>query len=80
MSDEQSTEEEGKTPEVQDQTTESGDTSEVNDQQADSRPDWLPQKFETPEQLAVSYGELEKSLQRNANRSQKRYSNKSRRL
>tara|TARA_B100001939_G_scaffold336572_1_gene339824 strand:+ start:2213 stop:2998 length:786 start_codon:yes stop_codon:yes gene_type:complete len=62
MSDEQSTEEEGKTPEVQDQTTESGDTSEVNDQQADSRPDWLPQKFETPEQLAVSYGELEKSL------------------
>ena len=24
------------------------------------RPDWLPQKFESPEQLSVAYGELEK--------------------
>jgi len=36
-----------------------GNPSETNDNQADSRPDWLPQKFETPEQLAHSYKELE---------------------
>ena len=39
--------------------------TETNSEQIDSRPDWLPQKFETPEQLAVSYGELEKSLHTN---------------
>ena len=75
MSDEVSTEtQEGQTP----QTTTNRDSgeegyqndsmetqssaTETNSEQADSRPDWLPQKFETPEQLAVSYGELEKSL------------------
>ena len=26
------------------------------------RPDWLPEKFKTPEDLAKSYGELEKKL------------------
>lgn len=75
MSDEVSTEtQEGQTP----QTTTSRDSgeegyqndsmetqssaTETNSEQVDSRPNWLPQKFETPEQLAVSYGELEKSL------------------
>lgn len=29
---------------------------------ADQRPDWLPEKFKTPEDLAKSYVELEKSL------------------
>jgi len=36
-----------------------GNPSETNDNEADSRPPWLPQKFETPEQLAHSYKELE---------------------
>ena len=36
-----------------------GNSSETNDNQDVERPDWLPQKFETPEQLAHSYKELE---------------------
>ena len=45
-----------------DTTTNEANTQEVNDNQVDSRPDWLPQKFETPEQLAHSYKEMEGKL------------------
>ena len=32
------------------------------DNQPSERPEWLPEKFKTPEDLAKSYSELEKKL------------------
>ena len=34
----------------------------AEDNQASERPDWLPEKFNSPEDLAKSYTELEKKL------------------
>ena len=75
MSDEVSNEtQEGQTPQETTGTKDSGEegfqateASPDNTQTADvqqnaERPDWLPQKFETPEQLAHSYKELEGKL------------------
>ena len=75
MSDEvqTATQEEGQTPQTTNDSGEEGyqetanhgnvqnegNPSETNDNQDDSRPPWLPQKFETPEQLAQSYKQLE---------------------
>ncbi|MDA9061836.1 hypothetical protein N9K23_00515 [Planktomarina temperata] len=38
------------------------DAPVVEDNQASERPDWLPEKFNSPEDLAKSYTELEKKL------------------
>jgi len=38
-----------------------GESEQPQETQSE-RPDWLPQKFERPEELAVSYGELEKAF------------------
>jgi len=75
MSDEVSNQEEGQTQETtnrdsgeegyQSQPDSQGNetnTQEANSQEAVERPDWLPQKFETPEQLANSYNELQKAF------------------
>lgn len=35
---------------------------EATDNQSEDRPEWLPEKFATPEELAKSYAELEKKL------------------
>ena len=62
MSDEQTIEqsdESTNTTEVNNESTISQDSGEQN---VVERPDWLPSKFETPEQLSVSYGELEKKF------------------
>jgi hypothetical protein len=41
----------------------SSDESSSEDRpEADSRPEWLPEKFKSPEDLAKAYGELEKKL------------------
>lgn len=62
MNDEQTFDESNETtdqsPEVAEQSS-PADSGEENPHL--ERPDWLPTKFETPEQLAVSYAELEKS-------------------
>ena len=54
----QQTEETQETTEAQVQTN----PSDSGEEEAPSRPDWLPEKFETPEQLVTSYGELEKKF------------------
>ena len=72
MSNEQATEQEGQTQQTnskdsgeegyQSQPDTAGNeahTEEANSNETSERPDWLPQKFETPEQLAHSYKELE---------------------
>lgn len=38
-----------------------GESEQPQETQSE-RPDWLPEKFERPEELAVSYGELEKAF------------------
>ena len=54
----QQTEQTQETTEAQVQTN----PSDSGEEEAPSRPDWLPEKFETPEQLVTSYGELEKKF------------------
>ena len=49
----------GDNEEVKIQTTESGEGAIP---MKSDRPDWLPEKFESAEELAKSYGELEKKL------------------
>lgn len=48
---------------IESQTEEvlTGESEQPQETQSE-RPDWLPQKFERPEELAVSYGELEKAF------------------
>lgn len=46
--------------------TEQQQQQEAQQQQAAQRPVWLPEKFKSPEDLARSYGELEKELTRRA--------------
>ena len=38
------------------------DNQEADDSKSDERPEWLPEKFKTPEDLAKSYAELEKKM------------------
>ena len=62
MSDEQTIEQSNEgsnTTEVNVESTISHDTGEQNEVE---RPDWLPPKFETPEQLSTSYQELERKF------------------
>ena len=62
MSDEQTIEQSNEgsnTTEVNVESTISQDTGEQNEVE---RPDWLPPKFETPEQLSTSYQELERKF------------------
>lgn len=56
MSDELNENTESQTEEVL-----TGESEQPQETQAE-RPDWLPAKFERPEELAVSYGELEKAF------------------
>lgn len=75
MSDEVSNQEEGQTPQTtnrdsgeegyQSQPDTQGNetnTQEADSQEAVAKPAWLPEKFETPEQLAHSYKEMEGKL------------------
>ena len=43
-------------------TEESQETIEVPQEYADNRPEWLPEKFNSPEDLANSYANLESKI------------------
>lgn len=51
-------------PDIETATAES--TPKTTEPQTDERPSWLPEKFETPEDLAKAYGELEKQFTQKA--------------
>lgn len=42
--------------------TQTPDNPETPEEKGEDRPEWLPEKFKTPEDLAKSYAELEKKL------------------
>jgi len=65
MSDEQTTQESNESTDTEVQSTIANDTGEQNEvEQKDSteRPEWLDAKFETPEQLANSYNQLQQKF------------------
>lgn len=49
------------TTEQKEQTGQTGQTGQSGES-TDPRPEWLPEKFKTPEDFAKSYGELEKKI------------------
>jgi len=53
--------EEAQVEEVATNEVPSGEMEQPQETQSE-RPDWLPEKFERPEELAVSYGELERKF------------------
>ena len=64
MSNEQTTTESNESTDTEVQSTIAHDTGEQNEVEQDQlqRPDWLPEKFETPEQLKTSYENLERKF------------------
>ena len=59
MSDEQTTEQSNESTNTEEVNIESTISQDSGEQNEVERPDWLPPKFETPEQLATSYKNLE---------------------
>ena len=59
MSDEQTTEQSNESTNTEEVNIESTISQDSGEQNEVERPDWLPPKFETPEQLAQSYKNLE---------------------
>ena len=59
MSDEQATEQSNESTNTEEVNIESTISQDSGEQNEVERPDWLPPKFETPEQLAQSYKSLE---------------------
>jgi hypothetical protein len=64
MSNEQETTESNESTDTEVKSTIAHDTGEQNEVEQDQvqRPDWLPEKFETPEQLKTSYENLERKF------------------
>ena len=62
--------EETQTPTTTDSTVTS-ETPETNE----SRPEWLPEKFKSPEELAKAYGELETWRMKTKDRLEKKLKN-----
>ena len=50
------------TAEVEEQPQVQADVQEQPEESFTDRPDWLPEKFKTPEDLANSYAELERGF------------------
>jgi len=50
------------TAEVEEQPQVQADVQEQPEESFTDRPDWLPEKFKTPEDMAKSYGELERGF------------------
>lgn len=53
-------------PDVETATAESTTAKQTSEPQTEDRPTWLPEKFESPEDLAKAYGELEKQFTQKA--------------
>ena len=49
-------------PQVEAQEAVAEEPQEVQPQEESEKPDWLPDKFAHPEELAKAYGQLEKKL------------------